>query len=48
MALSKLNKSIIDCRQCDRLVNFREKIANEKENNICMKIIGENHNWVWR
>ena len=30
MALSKLNKSIIDCRQCDRLVNFREKIANEK------------------
>ena len=34
MTLSKLNKSIIDCRQCDRLVNFREKIATEKENNI--------------
>ena len=30
MALTKLNKSIIDCRQCDRLVNFREKIATEK------------------
>ena len=30
MTLSKLNKSIISCRQCDRLVNFREKIANEK------------------
>ena len=30
MALTKLNKSIIDCRQYDRLVNFREKIANEK------------------
>ena len=30
MTLSKLNKSIIDCRQCDRLVSFREKIANEK------------------
>ena len=30
MTLSKLNKSIIDCRQCDRLVNFREKIATEK------------------
>ena len=30
MTLSKLNKLIIDCRQCDRLVNFREKIASEK------------------
>ena len=30
MALTKLNKFIIDCRQCDRLVNFREKIATEK------------------
>ena len=30
MTLSKLNKSIIDCRQCNRLVNFREKIATEK------------------
>ena len=30
MTLSKLNKSIIKCRRCDRLVNFREKIANEK------------------
>ena len=30
MTLSKLNKLIIDCRQCERLVNFREKIATEK------------------
>ena len=30
MALTKLNKSIIDCSQCDRLVNFRQKIATEK------------------
>ena len=30
MTLCKLNKSIIDCRQCDRLVKFREKIATEK------------------
>ena len=30
MTLNKLNKSIIECRQCDRLVNFREKIATEK------------------
>ncbi len=30
MTLSNLNKSIIDCRKCERLVNFREKIAKEK------------------
>ena len=30
MALSNLNKSIIHCTKCERLVNFREKIAKEK------------------
>ncbi len=30
MTLNKLNKSIIQCRKCDRLVKFREKIAKEK------------------
>ncbi len=30
MTLSNLNKSIIHCRKCARLVNFREKIAKEK------------------
>ena len=30
MTLSNLNKSIILCRKCQRLVNFREKIAKEK------------------
>ena len=30
MTLSKLNKLIVDCQQCTRLVNFREKIATEK------------------
>ncbi len=30
MTLSKLNNTIIECRQCDRLVDFREKIATEK------------------
>ncbi len=30
MTLTKLNKEIINCRQCNRLVNFREKIAKEK------------------
>ncbi len=30
MTLSKLNKKIIVCNKCSRLVNFREKIAREK------------------
>ena len=30
MALTKLNREILRCRQCERLVNFREKIAKEK------------------
>ena len=30
MALSNLNKSIIHCTKCERLVNFRKKIAKEK------------------
>jgi len=29
-SLTKLNKKIISCKQCNRLVNFREKIATEK------------------
>jgi uracil-DNA glycosylase len=29
-SLNKLNKKIITCRQCQRLVNFREKIAKDK------------------
>ena len=30
MTLIKLNKKIVKCRSCNRLVNFREKIATEK------------------
>ena len=30
MTLIKLNNKITKCRQCERLVNFREKIATEK------------------
>ena len=30
MTLIKLNETITKCRQCKRLVNFREKIAKEK------------------
>ena len=30
MKLKKLEKQIIQCKKCERLVNFREKIAKEK------------------
>ena len=30
MTLIKLNNKIIKCRECNRLVNFREKIATDK------------------
>ena len=30
MTLIKLNNNITKCRQCERLVSFREKIATEK------------------
>ena len=30
MSFSNLEKDIINCAKCDRLVHFREKIANEK------------------
>ena len=30
MNIEQLKRKIIDCRKCDRLVQFREKIALEK------------------
>tara|TARA_B000000437_G_C11567325_1_gene273834 strand:- start:349 stop:480 length:132 start_codon:yes stop_codon:yes gene_type:complete len=42
MTLIKLNNKITKCRQCERLVNFREKIATEKGDNILIKNIGVN------
>ena len=30
MTIEQLKRKIIDCRKCDRLVQFREKIASEK------------------
>jgi hypothetical protein len=32
--LNKLNKTIIKCKKCPRLVNFIKKISTEKENKI--------------
>ena len=30
MNIDQLEKKVIECRKCDRLVQFREKIALEK------------------
>ena len=38
---TKLNKTIIKCKKCSRLVKFRKKYHKTKENNSLMKNIGE-------
>ena len=38
--LIKLNKKIIKCNKCSRLVNFRKKYQKKKGNNIFMKLTG--------
>ena len=30
MSLVELEKTIVECKKCERLVDFREKIAREK------------------
>ena len=47
MTLIKLNNIITNCRQCERLVNFREKIANEKRGaSISIKLYwGKAYHW---
>ena len=32
--IKKLNKTIVNCKKCPRLVNFIKKISLEKENKI--------------
>ena len=40
--LEILNKTIINCTKCKRLVDFRKKIATQRKQNVSkMKIIGE-------
>ena len=48
MTLSKLNNKIIECRQCERLVGFREKIALEKRKQYIEQDLGKTNNWIWR
>ena len=36
----KLNKTIINCNECPRLINFIKKISTEKRNKILMILIG--------
>ncbi len=45
-SLNILNRKIINCTKCDRLVKFRKKIAKEKENDLFMKPIGQNQSQV--
>ena len=40
--LKNLNKTIIKCKKCPRLVKFIKKISQKKESKILMKITGEN------
>ena len=35
-----LNKKIINCNKCSRLISFRKEILKIKENNLLMRIIG--------
>ena len=40
--LNELNKTIINCKKCPRLVKFIKKVSTKKENKILMKFTGEN------
>ena len=40
--LNNLNKTIVNCKKCPRLVKFVKKISTEKENKILMKFTGVN------
>ena len=40
--LKHLNKKIIKCRKCPRLINFIKKISTEKRKKTLTKLIGEN------
>ena len=40
--LNELNKTIINCKKCPRLVKFVKKVSTIKENKILMKFTGAN------
>ena len=42
MSLNALNQEIISCKKCERLVEFREKIAKEKRKSFLDQLISEN------
>ena len=46
--MNEIVKNITKCKKCQRLVNFREKIALEKENNLLIKTTGETSCRLWR
>ena len=48
MSLVELEKTIVECKKCERLVDFREKIAREKKTVIYrLGLLGEGCTWVW-
>ena len=40
--ISELEKAVVQCKKCDRLVSFREKVAKEKRKSYSTGIIGVN------
>ena len=40
--LDNLNKTIVNCKKCPRLVKFVHKVSTQKENKIGMKFTGAN------
>ena len=49
MTLTKLNKEIINCRKCPRLVAWREQVAREKRRVLpAMGLLGQTRSGIWR
>ena len=46
--LVNLNKTIINCKKCPRLVKFINKISTIKRNKILMKFTGKTCYWLWK
>ena len=43
----KLNKTIIKCKKCPRLVKFIKKISTEKRKQNKDEILGKTSYWIW-
>ena len=45
--ISELEKAVVQCKKCDRLVSFREKLQKRNANPICTGTIGVNLFQTW-